>query len=483
MPPNKITKNSLRGISPRKLGFFAVLIAILITIGTSWILYQHTVNILTDNLRERLLAIVRTAATEFNPTDLEILKEEKDYKKKEWNKVVNQLLKIRLNNKNVIFAYILRKSSDDPSQMVFVSDSHSLDPYAKIDLDQNGIIDDADALNWPGQIYEDVPQEAFDGYIEPTTNKDLYIDQWGTLLSGYAPIKDDKGETVGVMTVDVRANDFVTITRQTFFPFIIFIIFLVVILLVQAFCLISIWSKQVRLIAELDRQKDELLSIVSHQLNAPVTAIKWYLELLTDAGIEKFTKEQVDTVQSMQSITVNLADLVGMILDVSRIQLGKVKVDPQPLDLNELCKEILSVVEPKAKDKNIHFVKTMPASLPTVLLDKRLTRMTVENLLTNAVKYTPEKGNVDFVIEKRGDVLHCEVRDTGCGIPKEEQGKVFDKLYRASNVRNKVEGNGFGLFAAKGAIEAQGGKIWFESIEGKGTTFFIELPLKYPEKK
>jgi signal transduction histidine kinase len=184
-----------------------------------------------------------------------------------------------------------------------------------------------------------------------------------------------------------------------------------------------------------------------------------------------------------QKTRSHVAGLVTMILDVSRIQLGKMKVEPQPLDLNAFFKEILDVIEPKASEKKVQFEKTVPANLPTVLLDKRLTRMTVENLLTNAVKYTPEKGNVKFVIEKRGNTLYCEVRDTGCGIPKNEQDKIFGKLFRASNVRNAVEGNGFGLYVAKGAIESQGGKIWFESAEGKGTAFFIELPLVEAPKK
>lgn len=228
---------------------------------------------------------------------------------------------------------------------------------------------------------------------------------------------------------------------------------------------------------DLDRQKDELISIVSHQLNAPVTAIKWYLELLTDGDLGVLAKEQKESLQSMQSITVNLSDLVSMILDVSRIQLGKMHANPQDLDLNQFFKEILDVIEPKAKEKKVHFTKSVAAKLPVVKLDKRLTRMTVENLLTNAVKYTPENGKVAFRVEKHGDMLHCEVTDTGCGIPKAEQAHAFDKLFRASNVRNKIEGNGFGLYVAKGAIESQGGKIWFESEEGKGTTFYIELPL------
>ena len=100
----------------------------------------------------------------------------------------------------------------------------------------------------------------------------------------------------------------------------------------------------------------------------------------------------------------------------------------------------------------------------------------LENLLSNAVKYTPEGGRVELNVSLTDHTLRYEVKDTGCGIPKEDQEKIFGKLFRATNVRN-TEGNGLGLFAAKGAAETQGGKVWFTSESGKGTTFYVEMPL------
>jgi signal transduction histidine kinase len=229
---------------------------------------------------------------------------------------------------------------------------------------------------------------------------------------------------------------------------------------------------------QLDTQKDELLSIVSHQLATPVSAMKWNLEMMLDGDMGKLTKEQEDNVKSLQNISGDLSDLVSMILDVSRVQLGRMKMDKQELDLGEFFKEILEVIQPKVAEKKVKFNISMPDKLPKAMLDKRYTRMTIENLLTNAVKYTPNTGKVDFNVQIKGNTMYCQVKDTGMGIPKAEQDKIFGKMFRASNVRNTVDGNGFGLYVAKGAIEAQGGKIWFESQEGKGTTFFVELPLK-----
>jgi signal transduction histidine kinase len=170
-----------------------------------------------------------------------------------------------------------------------------------------------------------------------------------------------------------------------------------------------------------------------------------------------------------------------MILDVSKIQLGKMNLEAQPLDLKEFFSEIIEVIEPGAKERKINFKKNLPIDLPTVLLDKRYMRMTVENLLSNAIKYTPVNGDVELKVEITQSKMYCHERDSGCGIPLADQKKIFGKLYRATNVRNTVDGNGFGLYVAKGAIEGQGGRMWFESTEGKGTTFFFELPLKMPK--
>jgi signal transduction histidine kinase len=201
--------------------------------------------------------------------------------------------------------------------------------------------------------------------------------------------------------------------------------------------------------------------------------------MMLDGDTGQLSGAQQDQLKTTQGVTGDLVDLIGMLLDVSRIQLGRMKVDRTDLNLGEFFKEVLAVIEPKAVQKKQKFIRNLPDQLPVAMLDKRLTRMTMENLLSNAVKYTPEGGEVDFTVTIADGMLRYVVRDTGCGIPKSEQGKVFGKLFRASNVA-KQDGNGLGLFVAKGAVEAQGGKIWFESEEGKGTTFSVELPLIVP---
>ena len=477
-----------------------------VTVASILLIYGQTQEILKERLRERIGAMASTAALQFSGEEIESIiaqeqllhaelseiipsadeefeqnsyfekiKDNSTLQKSEILAVTQKLKNIREANVNIKYLYIWRKTSK-PDTLAFVTDSDTVFP---IDWNENGKIDELEYPPLPGEEYDVSEIEAVKNgaFTQTTVETEFIIDRWGTFLSGFSPIYDKNGRVAAILGMDVQIDDFNKIVRATLVPFLLLAALLLLLLTIQTFALIRIWRSRVDFVKELDRQKDELLSIVSHQLATPVTSIKWYLEMMLDGDMGKMTKEQEENVKGMQHISTNLADLVSMILDVSRIQLGRIKIEKQKLSLQEFFHEILEVIEPKAKEKKINLIKDMPAQLPDAMLDKRYTRMTVENLLSNAVKYTPAEGKVTLDIKIKGNTLYCKVSDTGLGIPKADQDKIFGKLFRASNVRNAVDGNGFGLYVAKGAVEAQGGKIWFESTEGKGTTFFIELPL------
>lgn len=463
---------------------YGLLIVIALIMGfITYALYLYTQNILEDRLKERVKAVAVAASLSFDPKDIIQVDNPSDVGTPPFVRVTKKLQEIRATSPDIFYAYILRPTND-PDTFVYVADADSLDPNAEIDINHDGIINEEDTLNTPGDGFDvsEIPALREEARTKAITDHEpLYDETYGTFLSGYAPIIQNN-KTVGILCLDIEVSDYLRMITETFRPFLLFVSVLFGLLTLMTYLLLKVWSRQVNLIAELDKQKDELLSIVSHQLAAPVTAIKWYLESLLDDPKQLDDSQKTD-LKSMQSITEDLSDLVGMILDVSRIQLGKMKVDVQPLDVGQFFHEILEVIEPKAKEKPVNFIKSLPEKLPVALLDKRLTRMTVENLLTNAVKYTPASGNVWFTVTiDTNNVMSITVKDTGVGIPKADQGKIFGKQFRASNVRNAIDGNGFGLYVAKGAIEGQDGKIWFESEEGKGTTFFVQVPLKFPKE-
>lgn len=454
--------------------YLPLLISGALTVFVIHNIYFDIQSLLKEKLRERLVSITSTAALQISAEDIGKIHSAADLHSPELKRVINTLNSVRSANKNLRYIYIWRKTAD-PKNLEFVVDAEMLQP---IDADGNGKIEGDEIPPQPGEPYpvDQIP-ESTDLFDHPVAQKDFIVDKWGKFLSGYAPVRDKSGKAVAVLGIDVEVSDFNTLIAAAFIPFLTLTALLLILLSIQNVALIRIWKNRVGVVRELDRQKDELLGIVTHQLGKPITAIRWNLESMMDGDEGALNEGQKTAAESMYKMAIDLADLVSMILDVSRIQLGRINFDAQPLNLIEFFKEMIEVVEPTVKQKKINFVKNFSTELPTVLLDKRYTRMTIENLLTNAVKYTPQGGSVTLDMQIKDNILHCKVSDTGCGIPKEDQSKIFGKMYRASNVRNAVEGNGFGLYVAKGAVEGQGGKIWFDSSEGKGTTFFIELPV------
>lgn len=455
-----------------------LIISTVLAAGITYILYTYTQALLTARLQERLVAIAATGAEQFDPNDIKEVKSPEDMEKESFKRLVNSLIAIKEANQNIRYAYLMRRT-DDPLVLQFVADAESLLTLEELDTNGDGVLQDDEAAPLPGDPFEiaDYPVLRDEAFYHPSVDRELEQDQWSVQMSAYAPIYDENGEAVAIFGIDVEVNDFIQLTRATFLPFLLFILFLVLLITLLTLLLVRFWNDRVKAVQELDRQKDELLGIVSHQLATPVSSIKWYLEMLMDGDLGKMNKEQKEHIATMQAISSNLSDLVGMILDVSRIQLGRMRIEKQELDLKSFISEILEIIEPKALQKQINFVKEIPAKYPKAILDKRYTHMTIENLLSNAIKYTPEKGKVIFSIKFQSNKILFMVKDTGVGIPKADQEKIFGKLFRASNVRNNVDGNGFGLFVAKGAVEAQGGEIWFESKENEGTTFFVDLPL------
>ncbi len=375
--------------------------------------------------------------------------------------------------------------------MEFVADAESINPYANTDNDPSNDVDankdgkvepdGADQLQWPGQEYPTPPAEAFDAYKGPLTNHDLYSDAYGSVLTGYAPIKDASGQTVAVLGTDIKADDFFTVTRETLYPFLLFINFLVLTIVILAIAIIKIWNKRVDVLAELDTQKDDILNMVTHEFRTPVTRINSYAELLLDGTMGQLTPEQKESISTILDASHIMGDETEMILAAAKIKLGKLPLHPQPLDLNAFFAEIARSAEQQAKEQNVGIALSIPANLPTAPFDMQYMRLALNNLISNAIKYTSLRfpkgeGKVEFSVEIKDKALIFKAKDNGVGIPEDAKGKIFkEQMYRAKNSGTK--GNGLGLYATMGIIKAAGGDIWYESKENEGTTFFVKLPL------
>ncbi|MEK7493865.1 MAG: ATP-binding protein [Patescibacteria group bacterium] len=247
---------------------------------------------------------------------------------------------------------------------------------------------------------------------------------------------------------------------------------------------------------EIDRSKTEFVSLASHQLRTPLSSINWYSEMLLDGDAGKITKEQKKYLQEIYRGNKRMVELVDALLNVSRIEMGTFMVEPVPMNVVAAATSILADLKKVIKKKKLVVKEVYAKDIPQIMADPKLMRVIFQNVLSNAVKYTPEEGNVSLALEvlKKGqlvdgrkvsrEMLLITVADTGYGIPKGQQDRVFTKMFRADNVRERdPEGTGLGLYLVKSIVEHVSGNIWFESEEGKGSTFYITLPLEGMKKK
>jgi len=234
---------------------------------------------------------------------------------------------------------------------------------------------------------------------------------------------------------------------------------------------------------EVDKAKTEFVSLASHQLRTPLSAIRWYSEMLLSNSAGALSDKQHKYLQEIYDANKRMIELVGALLNVSRIDLGTFTMEPEWTQLPELIETAISELAPKIEKRNITINKQY-GSVPDVHVDPKLTRIVFQNLLSNAVKYTPEGGSITITLEKQDDTIAFSVADTGYGIPQEQQDEIFTKLFRADNAQEiDPGGTGLGLYIVKAVVEKSGGSIWFESEEGKGTTFYGILPIDGAPRK
>jgi PAS domain S-box-containing protein len=227
---------------------------------------------------------------------------------------------------------------------------------------------------------------------------------------------------------------------------------------------------------EVSQMKSDFVSFVTHQLRTPLSGIKWLLELAAEEeGVPEGPRSYV---RDAHSAAERLITLVNDLLDISRLERGNLDVSPRPTDLAALTADVVEEVMPLVRDKSHVLSLDMPEGLPAVAVDPQLMRQVIANLLSNAVKYTLPGGTIAVRLTRDGDRLCWAVRDSGIGVPRDAQERLFEKFFRADNVfAIETEGTGLGLYLVRLLVERFGGRVWCESEEGRGSTFLFTLPL------
>ncbi len=227
----------------------------------------------------------------------------------------------------------------------------------------------------------------------------------------------------------------------------------------------------------LNDAKSNFISIASHQLRTPLTSIRWYSEVLNDGSMGPLNEMQADFMKEIYQGSLRLFRTIDTLLALSRVESGKFEENRAILDAKVFVEGTVKELEPLLHEKKITTHINPEDALPNIFVDAFMLKEVITNLVANSIRYTNEGGVIDIDLKKEDDHVLCIVRDNGIGIPEAQKAKIFERFFRADNAVSKVpDGSGLGLSLVKELVEKWGGKVWFESKEGEGTTFFVTIP-------
>jgi len=231
---------------------------------------------------------------------------------------------------------------------------------------------------------------------------------------------------------------------------------------------------------QLDSKKSEFVSVAAHQLRTPLSGLKWSISMIANGDVGPVTKEQKDFLERGLGTTDKIIGIINDLLEIDLLIKDKVSYNIQPTDILPIIKTAIHDLTPQARRNEITIIPPRAPKGTKIIteIDDSKISLVIQNLLDNAIKYSEKGGDIEVSISKINTMVQIAIKDGGIGINKEDQETIFERFFRASNaVRKVTEGSGIGLFVAKSIIESHGGRIWFDSVENQGTTFFLTIPL------
>jgi len=232
--------------------------------------------------------------------------------------------------------------------------------------------------------------------------------------------------------------------------------------------------RDITLEKELDRMKEDFLHSITHDLRNPITSIRGFLGFMLSNVGGILTDQQRKMVETMDRASTKLLNMINDILDIAKLESGKIELQPIETDISDLIRKIIELNEPQRQKKNINIISNIAADVPKIVTDVKLIERVINNLIGNAIKFTPESGDINIILSPDTDKITFSIKDTGDGVPGEYLTKIFDKFQQVAGQRKG--GTGLGLTICKYIVEAHKGQIWAESDLGKGAKFTFWLP-------
>ncbi|MFA6252321.1 MAG: HAMP domain-containing sensor histidine kinase [Candidatus Paceibacterota bacterium] len=302
-----------------------------------------------------------------------------------------------------------------------------------------------------------------------------------------SPLKNSFGEKQALLVMTISASAIDTSLSVALTRSYIVLIFSVIVIILLLFANSRLFEHALlyQKIKEIDQMKDEFISMASHELRTPVTVIRGYVVMLIDdAKKMSITGEALEYLNTIKISTERLGDLIEDLLNVSRIEQGRMKIESQIMDAYPIIERTVSQFSVQAKEKNI-VLSCINDGLESSMIniDKDRFEQVLINIIGNAIKYTPS-GNVDVKVRSKNDSLFILVKDSGIGMTAKERERLFEKFYRVKNPKtDSIVGTGLGLWITKQIVELMGGSISVDSMEGVGSLFTIEFPLAKEKQK
>jgi PAS domain S-box-containing protein len=273
------------------------------------------------------------------------------------------------------------------------------------------------------------------------------------------PIKDSVGAVRGILIVAMDITSKVRLQNQ----------------------LERSYEKLTQTYQELERltkMKTQFIDVVSHELRTPLTVMRGYIDIVDSEYSSKLDPRFGARLRTIKANTDRLYSLVESMLDMSRLEKGSLEIHTEPVKLETILEEVVAVRREDADEKRHNLTLDIEGKLPLISADRRRLKDVFNNLVDNAIKYTPEGGRVQVYARDEGQMIHIWVKDNGVGIPLDQLGRIFDRfhLISSNDLSHQVDRLGLGLPIAKGIVEAHGGRMWVESQVGKGSVFHVDLP-------
>lgn len=443
---------AIKFFSSKYTWYFPALIILSVLIGgvSSYFSYKH----FDREARNSLIYRVTSIALSLDQEEVAILLgNEDDIGTTPYEKLKTKLVGLQEANTDSSFVYVVGKREGlEGEEVFFYADSE--DPTSE-------------DYSPPGQVYFE-ESEAFDSAFSGIAlTEGPVTDRWGTWISAAAPIFGEGDEVIALVGIDIDATSY----KQTAFLYA-----LVPLLIFLGFALFAFLGFRIRKKEEqIFELKSQFVAIASHELRSPLTGLKWAVESL----LGEIQNEEYKKVLNNISVSVHhLLDTVGDILEMASIEVNIKKLDATTVNLRALLKKTYEDVTMSAEGKNITLSGTNLIPEDAIVSgDENALRHAFSNLISNAIKYSPQGKEVKLTYESKGR-NHCiKIIDQGIGIPEAEQKKVFDGFYRATNAKKQEKiGSGLGLYLVKNVIRTHKGEVEIASKEGEGTTVIICLP-------